>query len=617
VAFGKIALCKRYAGIGLDREETSRASQLMEHSPAVVVPDSRGIDLFAADPGFRALLALYVEAKLFTHLLPHFERLGKLAGNELDQLALTADKHPPILHHRTRAGTDAQSIEKHPAYRRLESVAFGEYGLAAMSHRGGVLGWPAPMPPVVKYALTYIYVQAEFGVCCPLSMTDSAARTLARFGDPALIARYLPGIIAQDLDALTQGAMFITEQGAGSDVGATATRAVPAPEITCIGGAGAWRLYGDKWFCSNADAGVALVLARPQGASSGTRGLALFLLPRLLPDGSLNAYRIVRLKDKLGTRDMASGEIRLDGAIAYLVGEASRGFVQMTDMINMSRLSNGMRAAGMMRRALTEALFVANRRAAFGKRLIELPLMRRQLLKLMVPAEAARSVMLFTATELESADAGDDAARRRLRVLTPLIKFRACRDARRVTADAMEVRGGVGYIEEWSDARLLRDSHLGSIWEGTSNIVALDVMRAIRRERALEALLPALHAKLDIVAPPLRNELAAALGHAESFARVSAIENDAASARQAASGLYYAVAAIVLAAEGTRLSLNGDARRLLLSALTLMHRLMPRDPLKRASAEFENVCASSLLDEQPVPASTAERALALWHGTSR
>jgi alkylation response protein AidB-like acyl-CoA dehydrogenase len=202
-------------------------------------------------------------------------------------------------------------------------------------------------------------VQAEFGVCCPLSMTDSLTRTLRKFGDPALVTRYLPGLTEQDFDTLTQGAMFMTEQGAGSDVGGVVTRAVKDGD--------GWRLYGDKWFCSNADAGVAMVLARPDGAPAGTKGLALFLLPRVLPDGSPNAYRIVRLKDKLGTRDMPSGEIVLQGARAYLVGDAGRGFVQMTDMINMSRLSNGMRAAGMMRRSLTEALFIARHRVAFGK----------------------------------------------------------------------------------------------------------------------------------------------------------------------------------------------------------------------------------------------------------
>ena len=562
---------------------------------APALPDSRGSNLFQADPGFAPLLALYLEPTLHAHLLPHLDRLGALAGGILDELAGTADRNPPQLHHRDRSGTDRQWIEKHPAYEEMERIAFSDYGLAAMSHRAGVLDWPRPMPPAAKYALSYLFVQAEFGLCCPVSMTDAAARTLAKFGAHALVTRYLPGLTATDLDALTQGAMFMTEQGAGSDVGATAT-------VARREGAH-WLLTGDKWFCSNADADVALVLARPEGAPTGTKGLSLFLLPRLLPGGAPNRYRIVRLKDKLGTRDMASGEIRLDGALAYLVGEPERGFVQMADMINTSRLSNGMRAAGMMRRALTEAQFVAARRTAFGKVLVDLPLMRRQLLKLMVPAEAARSMLFFAAAALEAADAGDEAARRRVRILTPLMKFRACRDARRVTGDAMEVRGGCGYIEEWPDARLLRDAHLGSIWEGTSNIVALDVARAIRKEGALEALA----AGLDrlVAEAKLEGRLAGDLGHARertmAFARTTADAGDDASARQAASALYYATAATVLAAEGARLGENGDARRMLLARLVLDHKVMPFDPFEHRDAAREAAFAERLLGEQPVP----------------
>jgi len=555
---------------------------------AAALPDSRGINLYEADPSYAALLGLYLEPKLHAHLQPHLRRLGALAGDELDSLAAAADRNPPVLHHRTRAGAERQWIEKHPAYRRLEEVAFSEYGLAAMSHRGGVLGWPAPLPPAAKYGLTYLYVQAEFGACCPLSMTDSLTRTLRKYGDAALVARYLPGLTAQDLDAITQGAMFMTEQGAGSDVGAVTTRAVRD--------GGDWRLYGEKWFCSNADAGLAMVLARPDGAPAGTRGLALYLLPKTLPDGSPNAYRLVRLKDKLGTRDMASGEIVLEGALAYVVGDPARGFVQMTDMINMSRLSNGMRAAGLMRRALSESLFICRNRVAFGRRLIELALMRRQLMKIMLAAEAARSVMLFTARELARADAGDDAARRRVRILTPLLKFRACRDARRATGDAMEVRGGSGYIEEWSDARLVRDAHLGSIWEGTSNVVALDVLRAQRRERGVDALVEDLGSTRAI---------GDSLHKAAQFVR----DADEAHARQAASALYYAVAASVLHSEGERLSEQGDARRMLLAALVHEHKLRARDPLRPARVPFEGEFADALLSEKPVPPHTAERLL--------
>jgi alkylation response protein AidB-like acyl-CoA dehydrogenase len=540
------------------------------------VPDSHGLNLYRADPALARLMRLYLPAQLAAHLQPHLDRLGALAGGYLDTLAGIADRNPPVLHHRTRTGQDRQWIEKHPAYTEMERLAFGEYGIAALSHRPGVLGWADKLPPIAKYLLVFLFSQAEFGLMCPVSMTDSLSRTLAKYGNPDLVARYLPALISQDLDTLTQGAMFMTEQGAGSDVGATTVRADQGAD-------GEWRLTGEKWFCSNADAALAMVLARPAGAPAGTRGLGLFLLPRTLPDGSPNAYRIVRLKDKLGTRSMASGEIRLEGAVAWPVGDLNAGFRQMADMINNSRLSNGVRAAGMMRRAVTEALYVAHRRTAFGRKLVELPLMRRQLAKLLVRAEQARSMMFQTAEALRRADAGDNDAYALLRILTPLIKFRACRDARVVTGDAMEVRGGVGYIEEWPDARLLRDAHLGSIWEGTSNIVALDVLRAARREGSLEALGRHLRGLLED-APGLP-EAAELLARATALA-VAADAGRPALARQAASALYHVTTSVAMAWEAARI---GDASRLALARMVLRHRVLPRDPLSADDAEAEGL----------------------------
>ncbi len=450
---------------------------------------------------------------------------------------------------------------------RWSAIAFGELGLAAMSHRAGVFGWPGPLPPIAKYLLTYLFAQAEFGLLCPVSMTDSLTRTLRKFGDEALVARYLPGLVAEDMDALLQGAMFMTEQGAGSDVGATTVRAAPGPE-------GAWRLTGEKWFCSNADADLAMVLARPEGAPDGLKGVSLFLLPRVLPDGTRNAYRIVRLKEKLGTRSMASGEISLSGAVAWMIGQPGDGFRQMADMINNSRLSNGVRSAGMMRRAATEALFVAHNRRAFGKRLVEMPLMRRQLAKILAPAEQARTMMFLTAEALRRSDAGEDGAYALLRILTPLIKFRACRDARRVTGDAMEVRGGCGYIEEFPDARLVRDSHLGSIWEGTSNVVALDVLRAGRREGSFAAL-RALVARLAGPSPAIP-ELPGLAERAFALAERAAGDPVPELARQAATALYNVVTAAGMLDEAAGLD---SARRLALARLVVRHRLAAVDPL--------------------------------------
>ncbi|MBO1112536.1 acyl-CoA dehydrogenase family protein [Bordetella petrii] len=538
-------------------------------APATDVPDSRGLNLFSADPYAAGLCALYLPPALHAHLLPHLDRLGALAGGHIDALAAVADQNPPTLSVRNRSGQDESRVHKHPAYVELERLAYSEFGLAALSHRGGVLGWPEPMPPAAKYALSHLFVQGEFGLCCPVSMTDSLARTLRKFGDPALVERVLPQVTSQDFDELRQGAMFMTEQGAGSDVSATATRAEPHAD-------GSWRLHGDKWFCSNPDAGFAMVLARSEPAD-GLKGVSLFLLPRDLPDGTHNAYRILRLKNKLGTRSMASGEIRLEGALAWLVGERGQGFKQMADMINNSRLSNGMRAAGLMRRAVTEATYFAQHRRAFGKRLIDMPLMRRQLAKMTVWAEQARSVMFQTAVALANAEQNADAAAL-ARILTPLIKFRACRDARKVTGDGMEVRGGCGYIEEFVEARLVRDAHLGSIWEGTSNIVALDVLRAIQKTDAL----PALRRHIDTLlqegapcAPALADNQARALDGAFALAGHAALHDRPDLARQAASALYHALSLAALRMEARA---PGLAARGVLADQVLLHRLAPRDP---------------------------------------
>jgi acyl-CoA dehydrogenase len=276
---------------------------------------------------------------------------------------------------------------------------------------------------------------------------------------------------------------------------------------------------------------------------------------------------------------MASGEIALEGARAYLVGEPASGFKQMTDMINMSRLSNGVRSAGLMLRAVGEAQFIARNRNAFGHALIDLPLMKRQIIKMMVTAEQGRSMTFHTADVLRRADADDPDAAKLLRILTPMIKFRTCRDARKVAGDGMEVRGGTGYIEEWSDARVLRDAHLGSIWEGTSNIVALDVKRAIRREGALPALRQHLLGLLEEPSLPAlsRQRLGDALERACIFADKIAngpdLDQDV---RRMASALYNVSSSIILAWEAAK---SGHWRRLALAHLVLRHKLAPNDPL--------------------------------------
>jgi alkylation response protein AidB-like acyl-CoA dehydrogenase len=565
---------------------------VIEDPPADLnIPDGRGINLFTNDPGFRSLLQVYLGKNVYAGLEDQMIDLGQRASDELDDLALTADKNPPTLKNRTRRGEDIQSLEKHPAYVALEKVAYEELGLAAYSHT------EPGQPSLIKYALTFLFVQAEFGLCCPVSMTDSLTRTLRKFGDPELVEHFLPYLTARDLDTLYQGAMFMTEQAAGSDIAHIETHAYRKE--------GEWRISGDKWFCSNADAELAMVLARPEDAPEGMAGIGLFLLPKTLEDGSPNRYRIVRLKDKLGTRSMASGEIILNGATAYLIGEIGRGFQQIADMMNMSRLSNGVRAAGLMRRSLTESLHIARNRRAFGHILIDMPLMQRQLLKIMVPTEQARSMFMHIARCLDRADAGDEGARKHARILTPLIKFRATRDSRRATGDAMEVRGGVGYIEEWADPKLVRDSHLGSIWEGTSNIVALDVMRAVRRNQALRPLAEYLRSLIDESELPKasHDRFVSLLDQSVDMVEKSAETNDDEVVRQVASALYNLCSAVFMAWEAA--AIGSDWRRLALAHLVLRHRLEPSDPLAPEPAGENAQTFRALLDEIPLSVDAA------------
>jgi alkylation response protein AidB-like acyl-CoA dehydrogenase len=575
------------------------------NAPSPIAPDCAGQDFYAIDAGLQQLLAVYLPAALRARLEPYFARLGVLAGGRLDALARTADRHGPVLHPRDRFGRDEDWIEYHPSYREMEAIAFGEFQFHAMSHRAGTLGLDIPLPPVAKYACQYLFVQGEFGLMCPISVTDTSIHLIRKYASPQLKAYLLPRMLSADPAVQWKGTQFMTEKAGGSDIGRIETIA------RHVGGT--WRLWGEKWFCSHADADVALMLARPEGACAGTQGLALFALPRRLEDGSRNSVRIVRLKDKLGTRSMASGEIRLEGAVAYPVGRLDQGLKQMMDQVNLSRLSHGVRAAAMMRRCVNEALLAARHRVAFGRPVIEHPLLRRQLMKLLVPTEQALSMAMAAAAAMGEAEAGSAEAGEVLRILTPLVKFRACRDNVTVATGAMEVRGGNGYIEEWVNARLVRDAQVGLLWEGTSNINALDVIgRAVGKRRSHQALEVLLGGRLEEIGglPPaltgrLASALARALQLAEWAARAPAAEPQV---RRAASALYHAASAVLLAWEGTRD--GADARRALLARFVLEHRLAPKDPLEPEAAAWEEPAIAALLGDTPVALAEVARLLA-------
>ncbi|HUS95603.1 MAG TPA: acyl-CoA dehydrogenase family protein [Hyphomicrobiaceae bacterium] len=581
---------------------------------SAIAPDTRGWNFYAADQSLRDLLALYLAPDLLAHLEPHLLKLGEMAANELDIAAHLADRHQPILHHRDRFGENRQWIEYHPAYRQLEEAAYGTFGMHAMSHRGGVMGWPESYPAVAKHAFTYLFNQTEFGLGCPINVTDSGAHVLRLFVSDEVKERFLPRMLTTDTGELWQGAQFMTEKEGGSDVGRSTTIARLED--------GQWRIYGDKWFCSNADGKSALLLARPEGAPEGTRGLGLFAMPRILDDGTPNRYRIVRLKDKLGTRSMASGEIVLEGALAYPVGPLENGIKQMLEMVNWSRLSNGVKSSALMRRAVHDARAVFHGRKVFGTLIAEKPLARRQMLKIALPAEQALSLWMFAAEALDrsegySGQPASQEAKAILRIATPVLKFRATRDARRVTGDAMDMRGGIGYVEEWINPRLVRDSHLGSIWEGTGNIVALDIIgRAVGKHSCHEPFIAALKARLDDATgldQGYRRALASYLDRAGELA--ATVAGDPAreiESRHAGTLLYHAATAALLAWEGHEIHRSrGDARRILWSKLVADHHLAPRDPFAMTGTSAGARLEKLLLSDEPVPLAAANSVVSL------
>lgn len=442
------------------------------------------------DPFFRRYIAKRLPEPLREFAKEQFSRLGSMAAGRLDVCAAIADKSTPVLRTHDREGNRIDEIEFHPAYIEM-SVAAYEAGLVWMHYDPEMRNSYGYVPYAFTLGLGYLFAQAESGLFCPVCMTDGVARVLEKFGDEYLKKSIFPRLISRTFAELYQGAMFLTEKQGGSDVGANTCMAVK----TDLG----WRLYGDKWFCSNAGAEVALVLARPEGAVAGTRGLGLFMMPKYLEDGRRNSYRIHRLKDKLGVRSMPTGEITLDGALAYPVGRLDRGFVQMAEMINLSRLYNSVASIAIMRRATLEALSHASNREAFGQLIANLPLMTRTLTDLIVEQRAAFLFVFETIRLLDLVDSGvgGSAEAAQVRLLTPLIKYHTARMAVWAASEAMEVLGGNGYIEEYVTARLLRDAQVLPIWEGTTNIQVLDALRAARREGAHKELFKSLASRIE------------------------------------------------------------------------------------------------------------------------
>jgi hypothetical protein len=314
---------------------------------------------------------------------------------------------------------------------------------------------------------------------------------------------------------------------------------------------------------------------------------------------------------------MASGEIIFDGALAYAVGDVENGIKQMLRQVNLSRLSHGVRAAGMMRRCLNEALAAARFRRQFGEPVVCKPLMRGQLLDILIPTEQALTAFFYAASAMRRANNDDEAGTKALRIATPLLKMMACRDNVPVATASMETRGGLGYIEEWVNARLIRDAQIGLLWEGTTNMNAIDVvMRAVGKEHAEQALREDVIQWLDAAGGcpgQFKSRLLQTLDRAIEFARLVASDPvNEHHCRRAAAGLYNAHTAALMAAEGAVLGASGgDARRLLIARLVLDRRLNLADPFTLEGGQFDAQATSVLLDDAPISLETAQELLSL------
>jgi len=415
--------------------------------------------------------------------------LGRLAGSAATgEQARLANEHPPVLRSHDRWGNRIDEVEFHPAWHALMSTAVG-HGLHAAP-------WSDQRPGAhtARAAKFYVWAQAEPGHGCPISMTYAVvpalrhAPALAGRFEPLLAARsYDPGLRPPETKAGLLAGMAMTEKQGGSDVRANTTRAEPAPGA----GPGAHLLTGHKWFCSAPMCDLFLTLAYAPD------GLTCFLLPRVLPGGERNGLRIERLKDKLGNRSNASAEIELDAALAWQVGEAGRGVATIIEMVGATRLDCVVGSAAGMRLATVAAVHHASHRQAFGKDLVAHPLMGSVLADLALESQAATVLAFRLAGAADRAGRGDEAERALLRVVLPAAKYWVCKRTSAHAAEALECLGGNGYVEESPMPRLYREAPLNSIWEGSGNVTALDVLRALARTPGCA---DALLAELDLAA---------------------------------------------------------------------------------------------------------------------
>ena len=446
---------------------------------------------------------------------PALQALGaELGSSAMQEQGRLANAYPPVFRPFDRAGRRIDEVEFHPAWHALMARLIGE-GVHA-----DPWAQPGPGAQVARAAKYFLFSQVENGTQCPTTMTYAVVPVMQKFAAavPAIAQDWLPKILSRAYDpasapvAAKRGVLLgmgMTEKQGGSDVRSNTTRADLAGRSRY---GDEYRLTGHKWFFSAPQCDAHLVLAQTDPGSPA--GITCFLVPRWLPDGSRNAIRVQRLKDKVGNKSNASSEVEFEGATGWPVGEVGRGIPTILEMGTLTRLDCAIGSAGQIRFVVAMALHHAAQRSAFGRKLVEQPLMRNVLADLALESEAATALVLRLARAYDGRAAGDPLADGLCRVLTPAAKYWICKRGPTVGAEAMEVLGGNGYVEDAPMGRFFRELPLNSIWEGSGNVMGLDVLRALGRtpacREALEAEFAAARggdARLDAHAERLRAEL--------------------------------------------------------------------------------------------------------------
>lgn len=544
----------------------------MSHTSLKIPDQTHGLNFFAIDRTLQDLLKRLqpAEARRWTAKLTDF---GVWVGGPLDDEASYTDRHGrPLLVSYDRKGDLINHVQHNPAWQKATEDIY-RHGIVGLNYGD------QPASYLITFVMGYLTSQSDVSLHCPATMTGALAYVLNRFAPEAIREDYLGELIRMDGKARS-GGTWATELHGGSDVGATTTIARPEDEH--------YRLDGLKWFTSNVDGGIAVATARPEGAAPGSKGLGLYLVPWREPGGGLNPMRIRRLKDKLGTCGVPTGEVDLTGTYALEIAPPPEGFRLMMEALEFSRIHNAMAAVGLQRRAFLESFCFAANRQAFGNIITDYPMVQIEILQILANLEADLALACEAANSFDVAwqAAPDDArsdARTWLRLTTALAKYQTAENANRSCRAAIEIIGGNGYTYDYVTPRLLRDAQVLTVWEGPANIQALEVLRLLGGSYSGFKLFTARIRKSLDAAPASLAQTAETVRTALETCEKAAsfIQSDSDAAQRYARRLMASMADLLAAAlllEAARAAFDtGDERKSLIARWYIEH--MPRTPV--------------------------------------